>query len=154
MSIDKEEFQRAIEEEFADNEEKFHQAMQELENLIYEQDENSEHMREVLFNFLVAERLTRACLKEKTNYVKGDDLSAFLDTANALHNELLKVVKSPRTIDFRPFRSAIRNLPSEERKDFIDSLMDLILSIREGIICALPVSPKIKNAFIALKAFE
>jgi hypothetical protein len=46
-----------------------------------------------------------------------------------------------------------RKLPGEERQSYMNSLMELILSIREGIIFALPVSNNIKTAFKALQKF-
>mmetsp|Transcript_6306 Transcript_6306/g.4746 ORF Transcript_6306/g.4746 Transcript_6306/m.4746 type:complete len:203 (+) Transcript_6306:20-628(+) len=145
--IDVERFQQEIEEEFAGNEDKFSDAKQELEFLLYDQADNAEEIRRVLFNFLIVERMVRNFLRGKTGYTKGEDLTAFIEAATDLHNHLLETVASYKRVDFRPFMRGYRRLPTEERGEYISSIMDLIMSIREGIIFALPVSGNIKKAF-------
>lgn len=147
-------FRQAIQEEFEGNEGEFNEAKLELESLIDSQAEDSIAIRKSLHNFLIAERLVRALLMGKTGYTRGPDLSDFITAANDLHNKLLEAVGSTKHVDFHPFEDGYRKLPSEKRPAFVNSLMDLIMSIREGIICALPVSANIKTAFRALIKFD
>jgi hypothetical protein len=138
----------AIEIEFKGNEEQFMEAKLELEACI--QADNSDEVRQSLKSFLLVEPMVRRFLADKVGYTKGSDLTDFITAVTDLHDKLLALVGSNRRVDFAPFMRGYRGLATEERPLYVSSLMDLILSIREGIIHALPVSAKIKTAFASL----